>query len=188
MKKAILLAFLIFFPSFALAEVPSGVMGFMDGKLYNTSTNALAYICFMDGNCYDKDMKFAFNRGAVAGVAIPSPLEDTKQKEREVQVAADLSRQKALEEETVLKKKEAEYNKVCIQDINDLQQKVIDLKTKFYKDLENYESSLTGTGRTEYSAEIGRRAIQTQFSKDMDKLSLQIEQKNLECKKLNVNY
>lgn len=73
MKKYLIIAFLLVVPSFSYAEVPSGVMGFMDGKLYNTSTNSLAYICFMDGNCYDKEMKFAFNRGSVAGTSTPTP-------------------------------------------------------------------------------------------------------------------
>lgn len=71
MKK--LLIALLLFPFPAFAEVPQGVMGFMDGKLYNTSDSSLAYICFMDGNCYDKEMKFAFNRGVVAGAITPTP-------------------------------------------------------------------------------------------------------------------
>lgn len=73
MKKYLIIAGLLLTPYFTFAQVPDGVMGFMDGKLYNTSTNALAYICFMDGNCYDKDMKFAFSRGEVAGVSTVSP-------------------------------------------------------------------------------------------------------------------
>jgi len=73
MRKYLLASLLILFPFQALAEVPSGIMGFLDGKLYNTSDSSLAYICFLDGNCYDKEMKLAFNRGAVAGVSISTP-------------------------------------------------------------------------------------------------------------------
>ena len=72
MKK--LIAFLLVIPSFAFAQVPTGIMGFMDGKLYNTSTNSLAYICFLDGNCYNKEMEFAFNRGIVAGAKTETPV------------------------------------------------------------------------------------------------------------------
>lgn len=56
---------MLFLPSFAFAEVPQGVMGFMDGKLYTQqgfSSGIPDYICFMDSNCYNKEMQWVFMR------------------------------------------------------------------------------------------------------------------------------
>lgn len=63
--KKYLIAFLILIPFPVFAEVPQGVMGFQDGKLYNTVDSSLAYICFLNGECFDKEMKFAFNRRTI---------------------------------------------------------------------------------------------------------------------------
>ena len=55
MKKYIFLAILALFPLSSKAET---LMGFLDGSLYNNA-GVLKYICFMDGNCLDKDNKVA---------------------------------------------------------------------------------------------------------------------------------
>lgn len=70
MKKYLLIGLVLFFPYFASAEVPSGVLGFLDGKFYDEN-QTLKYICFMDNNCYDMDQKLAFTKGSVAGTTTP---------------------------------------------------------------------------------------------------------------------
>lgn len=61
MKKYLLLGLLVFLPLVSRAEVPSGVFGFQDGKYYDQA-QSLKYICFLDGNCYDMNQKFAFQQ------------------------------------------------------------------------------------------------------------------------------
>ncbi len=56
-----ILASLVLYTPLVKAEVPTGVFGFMDGKYYDQA-QALKYLCFMDGNCYDLNTKFAFVR------------------------------------------------------------------------------------------------------------------------------
>lgn len=63
----VLLGFMSFIPV-AQAEVPSGVLGFMDGKFYDSDSN-LKYLCFMDGQCYDLNGTLAFSRTPTAPVA-----------------------------------------------------------------------------------------------------------------------
>lgn len=70
MKK--LLIALLLFPFPVFAEVPSGVLGFGDGKFYDEN-QSLKYLCFTDNNCYDLNQHFAFKRGSIAGVSLLSP-------------------------------------------------------------------------------------------------------------------
>ena len=58
-KIAVLLAFLSFGLIFYTPVKAETIYGFLDGKFYDSSAN-LKYMCFLDGNCYDMNQKFAF--------------------------------------------------------------------------------------------------------------------------------
>lgn len=174
MKKYFILLVLSLIPSVSRAEIPNGIMGFMDGKLYTQegfTTGIPDYICFMDNNCYNKKLQWVFKREVQ--LSIKEVQNDSIQGQDSEQLQAEL------------KRKEAEYNTVCIHGINDLEQKLIDLRVKYNKDLENFENQIKGQGMTSYSADMLRRSITTQFSKDTEVIQLQIQQKTLDCKRFN---
>lgn len=69
-KIAVLLAFLSFgliFYTPVKAEVPSGIMGFQDGKYYDKSGN-FKCLKFMDGSCYDMNQKLVFKEEATTPI------------------------------------------------------------------------------------------------------------------------
>lgn len=76
MKKYIFFAILALFPLSTKAET---LMGFLDGSLYNNA-GVLKYICFMDGNCLDKDNKVA-TRSSLGLPAVPQVLGATTNSE-----------------------------------------------------------------------------------------------------------
>ena len=69
MKKYLLFSFLIFTPFYANANVPTNTFFFADGKGYNIEGKQ-THFCFLDGNCYDLNQKFAFSKEVP--IVIPS--------------------------------------------------------------------------------------------------------------------
>lgn len=75
MKKYILLSLLMFSMLFAPKVHAADVYGFMDGKFYDVNA-VLKYQCFMDGNCYDLDMKPAPFKLVPINAPIVTPVVD----------------------------------------------------------------------------------------------------------------